>query len=81
MGDIIFEIGGRRVNPNNIGDSLERAVFEGLKSEISKKIKNIRDPKTGHFPKVIVKGSSIENLSFEVEGPAEVIELVKKRLA
>ena len=29
MIDISFEIGGRKVNPNQIGDALEKAVLQG----------------------------------------------------
>lgn len=80
MIDISFEINGRKVNPNRIGDALEAAVLESVKEQIISKVGSIRDPKTGQRPKIKVSGRNIENLTFDVSGSAELVERVKAEL-
>ncbi|CDH44017.1 hypothetical protein [Candidatus Contendibacter odensensis] len=80
MIDISFEINGRRVDPHRMQDALEGAVLQSVKEKITSKIRNIRDQKTGLPPKIRVKGTSIRNLSFDIEGSEEVIKLVKEKL-
>lgn len=80
MVDISFEINGHRVDPHRMRDALEGVVLQSVKETVTSKIRNIRDPKTGLPPKIRVKGTSIRNLSFEIEGSDEVIRLVKERL-
>ncbi len=75
-----FEINGRQVTPANIGDALEAAILEQLERTIHSKLAGIRDPETGEFPTVAVRGGSLKNLSFVVNGSPAVVELVKQRL-
>jgi hypothetical protein len=77
---IKFFIGGRPVDPNNIGDALMRAALESITAQIREKLGAIRDPDTGEFPTVVVQGESLENLQMTVEGSPEVIALVRDRL-
>lgn len=81
MIDIQFKMNGRKVRPNQIANVLERAMFEQIKDDITRKLRGVRDPKTGERPKVIVKGRSLKNLSFEVSGPESLVEEVKRRLS
>ena len=81
MIDIEFKIGGRKVRPNQIANELERAMMVEVRDNIAKKLRDIRDPKTGVRPKVILKGRSLSNLSFEVAGSESLIEEVKRRLS
>jgi hypothetical protein len=80
MIDISFEINGRKINPNRIGDALERAALKSVKEQIVKKIGSIRDPKTGERPKIKIVGRNLDNLSFEVSGSQELVDLVKKKM-
>ena len=77
---IRFEINGRPVDPANVGDALMHAALEDIKGQIQDKVGAIRDPKTGEFPTIVVRGDSLDNLRINVEGSPEVIELVKKIL-
>lgn len=77
---IRFEIGGRAVNPNNIGDAVMAAVLENLRAQIQEKVGTIRDPETGEFPTVVVRGNDLENLKLHVEGSPAMIALVRERL-
>ncbi|MEN8132223.1 MAG: toll/interleukin-1 receptor domain-containing protein [Pseudomonadota bacterium] len=77
---IRFEIGGRRIDPDKVGDALMAAVLDGIKIDIREKVGTIRDPETGAFPTVVVRGSSLDDLKMSVEGSPELIALVKQRL-
>lgn len=77
---IRFEIGGRRVDPDKIEDALMAAMLEGIRTEIREKVGAIRDPETGEFPTVVVRGKSIDNLSMSVVGSPAIIAEVKQRL-
>lgn len=79
--EITFEIDGRRVDPNKVGDALEAAVFKSIKRQIGAKIGSIRDPVTGEGPKITAKGRNLESLTFEVHGSEELIRKVRQRLA
>jgi hypothetical protein len=81
MIDISFEINGRKVNPNQLTEALEQAVFQQLKDKLVRAIRNVRDPKTGEQPRVRVKGRSLKDLSLEIEGSPEIVEEVKRRIA
>lgn len=80
MLDISFEINGRKVNPNQISNVLEKAVVQQLQDKLKREIGTIRDFETGERPRLKVKGNNINNLSIEVEGSPDVIEAVKSRL-
>lgn len=77
---IEFRIGGRSVTPANVGDALKAALLQAVEDDLRAKIGSIRDPETGEFPLVVVKGRDIENLSISVEGSSRVVDLVKARL-
>jgi hypothetical protein len=51
-----------------------------MRAQITQKIGTIRDPETGEFPTVIVRGDSIDKLTLHVEGSPKLVALVKERL-
>ena len=77
---IQFEIGGKKVHPDKIGDVLMQAAMESLSAQIREKIGSIRDPETGEFPTVVIRGDSLDDLHMHVEGSPELIELVHSRM-
>lgn len=77
---IYFELNGKRVRPGNIGDALMQAVLQSLEAQVREKVGSVRDPETGEFPTIVVRGDDLENLSFHVEGSQQVIDLVQQRL-
>lgn len=77
---ISFEVGGRKVNPDNLADALMAAVLQGIEENLRTRIGAIRDPETGEFPVVVVRGRDLENLSVEVEGSERLVALVRERL-
>lgn len=56
------------------------AALEAVRSQVRDAIGSIRDPDTGAFPTVVMRGDSIDELSVEIEGSPELIALVKERL-
>jgi TIR domain len=77
---IKFSIGGRTVDPKNIKDAMMAAILENIRAQITEKVGTIRDPDTGEFPTVIVRGDSIDNLRIQVEGAPTLVTLVRERL-
>lgn len=80
MIDIQFEINGRKVRPDDIGSAMESIVFDAIVEDIREKLGGIRDPETGEFPTVVVRGSSLEDCSISVEGSEAVMALVEERM-
>ena len=77
---ISFEVGGRKLNPDNLADALMAAVLHGVEESLRARVGSIRDPETGEFPVLVVRGRDLENLSIEVEGSERLVALVKERL-
>lgn len=77
---IHFEINGKRIRPGEFGDAIMQAVLQSLEAQIREKIGSIRDPETGAFPTVVMRGDSLDNLQMHVEGSPELIALVRKRM-
>ncbi len=77
---IKFSIGGRTVDPKNMKDAMMAAILENVRAQLREKIGAIRDPETGTFPTVVIRGDTIDNLTLHVEGPDELVALVKQRL-
>ncbi len=57
-----------------------QAALEGVAEQIRKKLGSIRDPETGEFPIIVMRGNSFDSLHMHVEGSAELIELVSRRM-
>jgi len=77
---IRFEINGRKVDPNNLADAMLAAMLESIAADIREKVGSIRDPDTGEFPTVVVRGRDLDNLQLSVEGSEKLIAMVKERL-
>jgi len=68
MIDISFEIGGKKVSPNNIQNALESAMVSEITNSIKKSVQGITCPDHGGRPKLKVKGRNLKKLSVEVSG-------------
>lgn len=77
---IHFEINGKRIRPRDFGDAIMQAALASLEAQIREKLGSIRNPETGEFPTVVMRGDSLDNLHMHVEGSPELIELVRKRM-
>lgn len=82
MIDIHFEINGRRVNPNQIGNALEQAVFKTVSDSIRQKVGQARCPEHGSAPSIVMRGRDLNSLQATVSGCCDkLIEAVKAKLA
>lgn len=77
---IYFEINGKRVRPDQLADAAESAMLEMVADIMRQKIGSIRDPDTGEFPTIVMRGESIDDLHLVVEGSDQLIELVQARM-
>lgn len=80
MIDIQFVINGRKVRPDDIGSAIDAMVLEAIADDIRVKLGGVRDPETGDFPAVVVRGSSLADCAISVEGSEAVMALVKERM-
>lgn len=81
MFDISIEINGRKVNPRNMTNVLEKAIITDLTESLKKSTRGIRCDSHGESPKLKVKGKNLDNLSVEVNGCCDtLIERVKRVL-
>lgn len=81
MLNVSFEIGGKKINPNNIGDALEKVVLEKIKEHVLNRVGNVRCPEHGTAPKIVCTGRDYQNITFKVSGCCDkLIEEVKIKL-
>ena len=55
-------------------------MFDTIAENLRTTLGGMRDPDTGEFPTVVVRGSSLENMSISVEGSDAVVALATERL-
>jgi hypothetical protein len=80
--DISFEINGRKVSPNKVGDVLEKAALENIQSSIKKAVGSLRCPMHNRAPRIVAKGRSIDKLNFEVYSCCEeLVDKISKKLS
>jgi hypothetical protein len=81
MIDISFEINGKKVDPDKIGDALEVGILKEIIESITESVGSVRCQKHGGTPRIVCKGGAIESLSLEVSGCCDgLTKIVKKRL-
>lgn len=68
MLDVTFEVGGRRVRPNQMGDALEKVLLEQISASVANSLRNVRCRVHGGRPRVRCKGRTASQLSFEIHG-------------
>jgi len=49
MFELRFEIDGKRVDPNHVGDALEKAVLKSIADQVSAKVRSVKC--TEHGPR------------------------------
>ena len=73
MIDIKFEINGKRVDPSRVGDAFEKAILQQAIDHVKKALQSVRCKEHGKQPKVVVKGRSLDKLSFEISGCCQLL--------
>lgn len=77
---IKFIVGGRTVSAEDFHDAAEAEILDSIRDYISQKVGSIRDPKTGEFPTIVIRGDSLHNLKMEIDASSEVISKIKSQL-
>lgn len=77
---IKFSMGGKALDPRDLKDAVMASVLEGVREQIRDKLGNIRDPDTGEFPTIVIRGDSFDDLKIQVEGSPALVALVNERL-
>jgi TIR domain len=76
---IKLTVEGKAVRPGQFGDALMQGIVDQVAGEMRMRLETIRRPDTGEFPTVVVHGTSLDTLSFTVEGSPELLALVQER--
>ena len=80
MLDIQFEIGGRKLDPCFIGDSIEKATLLYVAKLMRKKFRTIRNPDHEDPLTVLIKGEDVDHLYYELTGPQSILDQVRREI-
>ena len=80
MLDIRFEIGGRKLDPCFIGDSIEKATLLHVARDVRRTFSTIRVSDREDPLKVLIKGDDIDHLHYELDGPRTVLDQVREKM-
>jgi hypothetical protein len=81
MADFSFEMGGKKVDPNDIDDELKRTMLLLIRQHIEEEVGTLCCPDHGSAPKIVCKGQDLDSFSFEVSGCCQkLVDYVKAKL-
>ena len=81
MIEVTFEIKGKTVQPDNMTDALDILFLKHVREQINDSIESVRCNKHGEQASVVVRGSNLDNLNYEVSGCcSDFTKKIKKRL-
>ena len=79
--DIKITLSGREVRPGDLKSAMEKAALETIKDGVQKGLSSVRCPEHHKAPRVTASGSSLDRLSWKIDGCCEkVIDAAKKAL-
>lgn len=70
-------IGGKTVKPGDLQKALMQQAAKLVGKEMQARFSAIRHPQTGEFPTVVVRGTSLDDMSLRVEGSRELLAIVR----
>lgn len=59
---------GKPFDPKDFTESIMKSLMEKAAEQIREKVCAIRHPETGEFPTVVFSGTTLENMSYKIEG-------------
>lgn len=68
MVEVSLILNGKKVNPNNMQDALEEAVFQDISESIKKELASVKCSEHNQYPKILINGRDFKSLSFEISG-------------
>jgi hypothetical protein len=75
-----YEFNGKPFDSKSFRDALMKAAMEAVAAQVREIIGSVRHPDTGEFPTVVVSATSLEDMTYRVEGSPELLALVSERL-
>lgn len=79
MLEIHYEVGGRKLDPCFIGDSILKAVLLRAARQVKRKFADIRIPDRQDPLRILIKGQDVNHLHYELHGSPEVLEMVQQQ--
>jgi len=81
MVDVSFEINGKNMQPDDMTDVLDILFLKHIRRKINDSVASICCNKHGKQPSILIKGQSLDDLSYVVSGCCEeFINKVKKKI-
>ncbi|MBW2466388.1 MAG: hypothetical protein JRF02_03730 [Deltaproteobacteria bacterium] len=81
MVDVSFEINGRTVQPDSMQDVLDILFLKHVREKINDSLSSVCCAIHGKKPSVIVRGSSLDSLNYEVSGCCkDFVDKVRKKI-
>lgn len=74
-------INGKPMTENNIKNELDKAVFEAAVEGVKESVSAVISAEEASQIKIDVKGSDINNLSLNINGPDEIVAKIEKALS
>ena len=68
MIDISFEINGKKVSPNNIGNAIEAAIYQSIAQHVKDRLESVKCIEHNEHPKVTLKGKDLDHLEASITG-------------
>ena len=79
MLDICFIIGGRKLDPCFIGDSVEKATLLSVARKLKQRFRDIVVPDCEDPLRITVQGEDVSHLRYQLEGSQFVMRQVRDR--
>ena len=77
---ISLTFNGKPFKAGDFEKDMNRKMKEIVAAEMQDRVGSIRDPETGEFPVVVVRGYHLEDLRISVEASSELIAIIRERL-
>ncbi len=71
---------GKPFKAGDFEKDMKRKMKEIVAAEIRERVGSIRDPETGEFPIVVVRGPHLEDMRISVEASSQLIAIIRERL-
>lgn len=71
---------GKPFKAGDFENSLRQQMNKIVAREMQERVGSIRDPETGEFPLVVVRGHQLEDMRLAVEASPQLIEIIRERL-
>ena len=63
-----FHINGKNINPNDIGDTIEASIVQGIQQVVVNAVWQLSCTHHGKNPKAKILGKDLDNIQLEVSG-------------